>query len=67
MTSIDFKAIRKTAEQQGWQVDKMKSGHWKLVPPDETKPIVYMPGTASDWRSVHNCLSDMKKSGLVWP
>lgn len=67
MGSIDYREIKKAAERQGWQVRQTKKGHWQFIPPDEDQDIVIAPGTPSDWRSIHNFLADMKRSGLVWP
>jgi non-ribosomal peptide synthetase component F len=64
---MDFKNIKKAAEKQGWAVELNRNGHWKFVPPDPTKDIVYTSGTPSDYRSILNFLARMKRNGLRWP
>ena len=59
--------IEQAARAQGWKVDKTRRGHRRLVPRDETCPVVIGAGTPSDYRGAHKFLSDARRSGLIWP
>jgi hypothetical protein len=63
----DFKSVRREAVRQGWTVDETRNGHWKFTPPDRTKPIVYAAGTPLDHRALDNLISQLRRSGLIWP
>lgn len=65
--SKDFREIRREAERQGWDAVQTRSGHWRFVPPDTTKPIVHTSGTPSDRRSLDNFIAQMRRSGFRWP
>lgn len=52
------------AEAQGWRVERSTKG-WKFYPPDKTKQIVVIHGSASDHRWYMNAVSRLKRSGLV--
>lgn len=64
---MDFRKIQKAAREQGWRVERTRSGHWRFVPQDPSKPIVHAAGTPSDVRGIRNLLADLRRSGLVWP
>lgn len=61
----DIRLFIETAEDQGWTVKKLKSGHWQFIPADKTKRIVVASGTPSDYRSIKNLRSDLRRNGLV--
>lgn len=60
----DLKALKRTAEQQGWTVEPTKGGHWKFIPPDKTKQMVVLPGTSVSRCGLRNAVSALKRSGL---
>lgn len=66
MASLDWKKLEKAAREQGWKIDRTKKGI-RLVPPDPTKAIVIIHGSPSEQRGLRNKLSEMKRSGLIWP
>jgi hypothetical protein len=62
----ELRKIAKAAEDQGWRIEETKKGH-RFVPPDKTQPAVQAHGTPSDVRAQRNLLSQLKRSGLMWP
>lgn len=62
----DFKSIRNALKAQGWQVEQTKSGHYKCIPPDRTKPIVISAGSPSDRRALDNFIARLRRSGFIW-
>ncbi len=52
------------AEAQGWRVESSKKG-WLFYPPDKTKQIVTIHGSASDHRWYMNAVTRLRRSGLV--
>lgn len=54
------------ARAQGWVVTRTERGHYKAIPADPTKPVVFV-ATSGDHRALDNALRDLKKSGLVVP
>jgi hypothetical protein len=63
----DFKDVRKEAERQGWRTEQTKSGHWRFIPPDPTKPMVVTSSTPSDHRTLMNFIAELRRKGFVWP
>lgn len=61
----DLDRLIRTAEDQGWQVSRTRSGHVRFVPPDPTRRIVVSGGTSSDWRRITKLTSDLRRQGLV--
>lgn len=61
----EIRDIIRQLEAQGWTVSLAKrSGHWKAMAPDG-KGIAYFPKTPSDWRSVANTKSRLRKLGAT--
>lgn len=56
-------AIRAQARAEGWREEEMKNG-WKMLPPDRTKPPVFVHVTATGPRSIENCRAAFRRSGL---
>jgi hypothetical protein len=54
--------IRKLQEQ-GWRIEEGK--HYKAFPPDTTKPMVVIPKTPSDHRSLKNTIAQLRRSGAI--
>lgn len=62
----EVEALAEIARAQGWRIERTRGGHWRFVPPDPTRDIVVMSGTASDWRAVRNFRAALRRSGLVF-
>ncbi len=58
--------ILEAASQQGWEIGRT-TNHIRLTPPDPNKPMVVTANTSSDRRNRRNFLSDLRRSGLIWP
>ena len=61
----EVEGLAEIAREQGWRIERTRGGHWRFVPPDPTREIVVMSGTASDWRAVRNFRAALRRSGLV--
>lgn len=59
----DISRLTKQAVEQGFTVERSKSGHWKITNPN-TGRMVFIPSTPSDWRAVLNAASTLKKIGF---
>lgn len=58
------RALCDKLKQQGWRVERTKrTGHIKFIPPSKDAKIIYTSGTPSDFRTLKNLISDLKKSG----
>lgn len=55
------------ARRQGWTVQRTKGSHVRLVPADKTQPMVVTGTTPGDWQSRRLFLSELRRSGLIWP
>ena len=63
----DIDRIRKALIDQGWRIEARKGGHDMAYPPDKSKPAVPLPGTPSGPRWMPNLISQLRRSGFVWP
>lgn len=61
----DMTRLIREAERQGWRVEQLKSGHWRLYAPGG-KGIVHASGTPSDWRDLANTVAQMRRFGFKW-
>lgn len=66
MASKAVRQLIRELEKQGWTVELTKGNHYKATPPG-SKLGVYFPSTPSDWRSLKNVLSELRKRGFQWP
>lgn len=62
---LDFKKLLKECRKQGFVVERTKNNHYKFIPPDTTKRVVFTGSTPSDRRHMDNLLHDLRRSGLV--
>jgi hypothetical protein len=62
----DIGRLLATASEQGFRVEKRKSGHIMVKPPDKTKAVISLSSTPSDSRSVKNARALLRRSGLVF-
>lgn len=60
----DLKILIQKLEAQGWEVRKSSRG-WKAIPPDKSKPMVTIHGTARGPRSWDNMILQLKRSGFM--
>lgn len=58
---MDFRKIRRAAQDQGWEVGRTGKGHWRFVPPDPAKPICIFSGTPSDRRAILNFVAQLRR------
>mgnify|MGYP003527709620 FL=1 len=61
------RAILRALTEQGWRVSETASSHIRAVPPDKAMRAVVTGGTPSDHRQMVKWLSDLHRSGFVWP
>ena len=64
---MEFRDLLEELRAQGWRIERTSKGHWQFFPPDRTKTPVVFSGTPSDWRSLHNCMSKLERSGFRNP
>lgn len=60
-----FRTLFSTIREQGWRIEMTNSSHWRLIPPDATKPIVHTSGTPSDRRVYQNLVKQLRHSGAI--
>lgn len=61
----DLRKIVKALEEQGFEVATTSKGHLMVLRNGEV--IATFSGTPSDWRSIRNSLSRLKRAGFRWP
>lgn len=54
-------------EHQGWRYNASGQGHPKLNPPDRTNPMMTVPTTPGDRRSLRNFIAQVRRAGGQWP
>lgn len=62
-------AILSELRDQGFGVERIDN-RYKVAPPDKTKPLVFFNADAAstrDSRTLKNILSELRRSGFVWP
>lgn len=57
----DFQSRLKTWQQEGWEIQKAKGGHLKLLHKDAKVPV-FCASTPSDYRAVLNIESELKRA-----
>jgi hypothetical protein len=50
-------------EAQGWTIEALKNNHYRVFPPDKTKPAVVIESTPSDRRAWANTIARLRRSG----
>lgn len=65
MLRKETRAIVREAERQGWRVEVGGGGHLTLYAPDG-EGVVTVAATPSDYRSLENSISDLRKHGFQW-
>jgi len=61
----DIKQLKRLAEEQGWTVEITSKSHLRFLPPDKTKPQVFMSGETCSHAGFRNGLSQLRRAGLV--
>lgn len=61
----EIKDLLDQCVRQGGILTKTGNDHWKVIPPDKTKPIVYSSGTPSDFRSIRNIRAKLRRAGFI--
>lgn len=59
----DMKKIIRTAQDQGFRVVTLKSGHLKFLAPDGVS-LAVVASTPSDVRAFNNAKADLRRAGL---
>lgn len=65
MMDKDLKKIVKALRKAGYTVETTKRGHVKVT--REDRLVATFSGTPSDWRSLRNTLSVLRRDGFDWP
>jgi hypothetical protein len=61
----DLEELFDRAKAQGWTVERTMKSHFKLYPPDPTKPMVVCSGTPSNPKSAMTItIGRMRRSGF---
>ncbi len=63
----DLDALIDQARQQGWAVERRRSGHLMFRPTDRTIAPIVTASTPSDWRGPLNLRSQLRRAGLDLP
>jgi predicted RNA binding protein YcfA (HicA-like mRNA interferase family) len=61
----ELKEIQKAAEEQGWRVKNLRSGHKMLMAPDGVNKVT-APGTPSAKSSIDHLLAELRRYGFQW-
>lgn len=61
MANREIEQIVKKLQGQGWRIVEGK--HYKCFPPDKAMPMVVIPKTPSDHRSIRNAIAQLRRSG----
>jgi hypothetical protein len=59
MASKELNKIVKQLEAEGFQVRSTSKGHLRVS--WQGRPVTTFPGSASDFRSMKNCMADIKR------
>lgn len=57
----EMNQLIKRAGKEGWSAEKTKKGHWRLTHPKAAYHVI-APGTPSDYRSVKNTESELRRA-----
>ena len=58
----DIDDLVRWLREHGYRIEKTGKGHYKVFAPNR---VVIMPSSPSDWRSVKNTVSDLRRAGVV--
>jgi hypothetical protein len=57
----ETRELLRSLERQGFTVEKTKKNHYKVF--KDNRLVATLPCTPSDWRSLRNCVSVLKRAG----
>jgi predicted RNA binding protein YcfA (HicA-like mRNA interferase family) len=60
----EVKRLVRDLGRLGWVVTLTKGGHYKAVSPNKDVPIVFIPKTPSEYRSLKNLKSILRRYGV---
>lgn len=64
---MDLRGLRKIAKTHGWSVEQTRRrGHWLFRNP-QGRVVATAADTASDYRSIQNTASALRRAGLPVP
>lgn len=57
-----YRRLARLARKAGWDISMTRKNHWAWRPPHG--PVIYTPGTPSDWRHARNLAAELRRAGL---
>ena len=60
----DIACVLKKVVDQGGELSHCGSGHYKVIPRDKAKKLVFVSGTPSDRRTIKNTVGKLRRSGF---
>jgi len=60
----DIDRLIDAARQQGWGIERRKSGHYMLTPPSRGSPLIVVSGTPGDFRAFAKIRSQLRHAGF---
>ncbi|MCP4204226.1 MAG: type II toxin-antitoxin system HicA family toxin [bacterium] len=60
----EVKRLVKDLTRLGWTVTLGKGGHYKAVAPNPNIPVIFIPKTPSEYRSLKNLKSILRRYGV---
>ena len=64
VTNREIGTALQASALQGGIIGKCGSGHYKVIPPDKSKAVVFVPATPSDRRSIKNVVGKLRRAGF---
>lgn len=62
----NIRSLRKSLNEQGWDVDQTSQGHWKATPPDPENAVVHF-SDSDDPHAFRNIIAELRRKGFKWP
>ena len=62
---MNFRTVRKAAEEQGWRIEDTTDGYMFYPPDPQQGPVLFHRNPGE--HAVKKNLSLMKRRGLIWP
>jgi len=67
MNGKELKRLLAALKEQNWTWEATPNGHYKMWPPDSSKPMVCAAVSSSDLNILRIITRDLRKSGFIWP
>jgi hypothetical protein len=61
----DIRSIMKKLVKQGWTWDRAGNGHYRAIPNDKTKQMVFISSTPSGHSWLREAIRDLRRSGAL--